>query len=108
MKGHFYANAYISTSPTEKGMKDIDAFHPSYRVKRIDKAPLSQFNPRFMGKNDSRFNGDKNLGTDLFMDILTNEKSGLINVTISIEKDIQTKFYEELGQLYFPVEDKAN
>jgi hypothetical protein len=26
---------YITTEPTDKGKKDIDVFHPSYRVKHI-------------------------------------------------------------------------
>jgi hypothetical protein len=97
MKSHFYANAHLSTSPTEKGMKDIDPFHPSYRVKRIDKAPLFKFNPRYIGKGDGKFSVEKNFGTDLFMDILANEKNGLINVIIQVDKDTQIKFYEELG-----------
>ena len=36
--------------PTEKGKKDLDVFHPSYRVKYIRNEPLKNFM-----MNDERF-----------------------------------------------------
>lgn len=35
MKKHVYSNYELSTQPTEQGLKDLDLFHQSYRVKRI-------------------------------------------------------------------------
>jgi len=42
LKKHIYDNAYITTEPTEKGKKELDVFHPSYRTKRVNKK-LSDF-----------------------------------------------------------------
>ena len=46
-KQHFYEYGIINTAPTEKGNKDLDVFHPSYRVKRIDKDPISNLHPNY-------------------------------------------------------------
>jgi hypothetical protein len=69
MKNHFYKNAHLITTPTEKGMKDIDVFHPSYRVKRLNKVPLTRFNPRYLS-TETKGKLEKEDGTDLFIDIL--------------------------------------
>ena len=37
LKKHIYEFGKIKTQPTEKGMKELDVFHPSYRTKRVDK-----------------------------------------------------------------------
>ena len=41
MKKHMYNVGTISTEPSEQGKKDLDPFHPSYRVKRIKSEPLN-------------------------------------------------------------------
>lgn len=64
MKNHFYKDAHLTTKPTEKGNKELDVFHPSYRVKRINKRPLSDFHPRH---RDMRQKSD---AEDLFLDII--------------------------------------
>jgi hypothetical protein len=66
-----YYNEYgvFKTEPTEKGKKDLDVFHPSYRVKRINK-PLRSFK-----------------GTDLYLDVVQNEKAGLITSSIVLESE---------------------
>lgn len=33
----------ISTKPTEKGLKELDLQHPSYRVKRLQFVPIDRF-----------------------------------------------------------------
>jgi hypothetical protein len=35
LKKHIYEYGVLETSPTQKGLKELDVFHPSYRVKRI-------------------------------------------------------------------------
>lgn len=54
LKKHIYEYGYIMTEPTEKGKKELDVFHPSYRTKRVNKK-ISDFS-----------------NTDLFIDILQN------------------------------------
>ena len=57
----------IFTQPTTKGEKELDVFHPSYRVKRVRK--------RLQELNES----------DLFLDILQNESQGLITCQIKVQ-----------------------
>jgi hypothetical protein len=68
VKRAIYQTASITTIPTEKGMKDLDVFHPSYRVKRITKEPISYFNPKYSKKNDK----ETHISDDgsVFLDIL--------------------------------------
>lgn len=80
LKKHIYEFGYIRTEPTDKGNKELDVFHPSYRVKRVNKK-LSDL-------------ADK----DLFLDILQNESLGLISFKIVIEDDCQDKV---IGNKYF-------
>ena len=62
VKNYLYLRGYLSTTPTEEGAKNLDVFHPSYRVKNIDKRRLDEFNVK-EGQTD---NGNK----DIFLDIL--------------------------------------
>ena len=114
MKQYFFNHALITTEPTEKGEKDLDVFHPSYRVKRINKQPLQAFQPdrsmyslgRRRGQDvDQHMNLDDTMEGDIFLDILQNEKAGLITVQITLNKDDQDKFYEELQSLYIEPEN---
>ena len=34
-KKYIMEHGYIKTEPTEKGMKELDVFHPCYRTKRV-------------------------------------------------------------------------
>ena len=70
MKNTLNENGYLSTVLTEQGKKDLDLFHPSYRVKLVQKMPLSQL------KNQN----------DLYLDILQSEKAGLITVDIAMDE----------------------
>lgn len=63
VKKNFYEEAYLQTDPTEKGMKDLDVFHPSYRVKRINE-PVANFNPKY------RKNSQPTDDLSIFLDIL--------------------------------------
>lgn len=63
-KKHIRDFGVIQTEPTEKGLKELDVFHPSYRVKRVNKK-LKEL-----------------ADTDLFLDILQNEALGLIKYQI--------------------------
>lgn len=64
-KEHFYEFGTITTTPTDKGMKDLDIFHPSYRVKRITKEPIVNFHPWFRKVRKSEERDD-----ELFLDII--------------------------------------
>lgn len=46
LKKHMYNIGTLYTEPTETGNKDLDPFHPSYRVKRIKNEPLNNLNLR--------------------------------------------------------------
>jgi len=35
IKKEFFEKGTLTTAPTEKGKKDLDVFHPSYRVKNL-------------------------------------------------------------------------
>lgn len=91
MKQHFYNTGYISTEPTEEGVKVLDVFHPSYRVKRINQQPLVQF------END-----------DIMLDIVQNEKRNLIKVTIDISKESMAHFFNNLQEKYNPPDYPEN
>ena len=62
-------NCFVSTNPTEEGKKQLDAFHPSFRTKRIRERPIKTFND------------------DLFLDVLQREKEKLIEITIEIKEN---------------------
>lgn len=64
-KNHFYEYGSLTTTPTDKGNKDLDVFHPSYRVKRINDEPLSNFQPRHRKDQKGTEKED-----DLFLDII--------------------------------------
>ena len=69
MKNNINEHAHITTELTEQGKKDLDLFHPSYRVKCVREMPL---------KNLRNMN-------DLYLDIVQCEKAGLVNVKIAID-----------------------
>ena len=54
----------VTTEPTEQGKKDLDPFHPSFRVKRIKDKRLDDFRD------------------DLFLDIIQSSKQGLISFKV--------------------------
>jgi hypothetical protein len=59
-KEYYKKNAILETKPTQKGTKELDLFHPSYRVKRVKK-----FVNELRDAEDAE--------PDLFLDILQNE-----------------------------------
>lgn len=79
----------ISTEPTEKGKKEIDPFHPSYKVKRIKKEPLLNI------KENKNF-------SSVFLDILANERGGYITVHIKYEEEDLKKLQQGLAEKYIP------
>ena len=81
-------------------MKDLDVFHPSYRVKRITDEPVANFHPRYRKDRQS-----ENIDDELFLDILQNERLGYINVVIQIDKKNIDKFYSKIEPFYLPVDD---
>ena len=99
-KNHFYQYGSVKTQPTEKGNKDLDVFHPSYRVKRINDEPVSSFHPKHRKDNKNQPRED-----DLFLDIIQNERLGLITLSINLEKRHVDKFYSTIEPFYLPVED---
>ena len=60
-------HGYFKTEPTEKGKRELDLFHPSYRVKKVTKL-LSEIT------ND-----------DIFLEIEQNLNLGLITFKIDLE-----------------------
>jgi len=80
LKQHIYENGWIRTEPTWKGKKELDVFHPCYRVKHVNK--------RLIDLADN----------DLFLEILQNESLGLITYEITIEDNCQN---EKIGNRFF-------
>jgi hypothetical protein len=81
-KKHVLDFGMIATEPTDKGMKELDLFHPCYRVKRIQKKL-------------------KDIKDDLFLDILQNESLGLIKYQIIIEDNIEEGGGQQIGNKFF-------
>ena len=79
-KKHIYEHGVIQTQPTDKGIKELDVFHPSYRVKRVEKKikDIQQ--------------------SDLFLDILQNEQLGFIKFEIVINDNCDD---ERIGNRFF-------
>ena len=90
LKKHIQEFGVIITQPTDKGFKELDVFHPSYRVKRVE-MKISEL-------KDS----------DLFLDIIQNEALGLITFDIQIKDEcaderIGNKWLEKMLEMFkFP------
>lgn len=78
----FKAQCTISTEPTEEGKKELDVFHPSFRVKRLKNKPIETFN------------------NDLFLDILESEKKGWISLTVNFGDNFFKDLTEKLNHTY--------
>lgn len=92
LKKHILEFGYIQTTPTDKGNKELDVFHPSYRVKRVDKKISDLDN------------------TDLFLDIIENDRLGLITYKIVIKDDcenerLDNKFLEKMLEMFIYPDD---
>ena len=70
-RSYFKKNCTLSTEPTEEGKNELNVFHRSFRVKRIEKKPVETFT------------------NDLFMDIAQCEMKNLITVKIECEEDLK-------------------
>ena len=64
---------FVWTTPTEEGNKQLDIFHPSFRIKRIKERPIRTFRD------------------DLFLEACQREKEGLIDIKIEINEDPENK-----------------
>lgn len=84
-KENFREYGSVSTNPTEQGRKDLDLFHPNYRVKQVLKRKIKDLLTE---------------GSDLFLDILQCEKAGLVE--IYIENDIfrAEEFKQKMESMY--------
>lgn len=78
----FKAQCTISTDPTEEGKKELDASHPSFRVKRFRNKPIDTFN------------------NDLFLDILEAEKKGWITLSVNFGDNFFKDLTEKLSLTY--------
>lgn len=72
----------ISTKPTEKGEKELDMFHSSYRTKRLKIVPLEKFTD------------------DLWMDIEECKEKGLIEVVFEHE-EVLKNIIDWMKALYY-------
>ena len=70
-------------------MKDLDPFHPSYKVKRIQAEPIMKF------LTEEAY-------AELYLDILQNEKSGLISVDLQFDSSLQGRYLMNLAEKYIP------
>ena len=70
-------------------MKDLDPFHPSYKVKRIQAEPIMKF------LTEEAY-------AELYLDILQNEKSGLITVELQFDSSFQGRYLMNLAEKYIP------
>ena len=86
----FNQYATLTTTPTDEGKKELEALHPSYRVKRIIKKPIDSFD------------------NDLFLDIVENEKLGFITVIISIEDNEMTELINKIQRAYLRSESNSD
>jgi transcription elongation factor SPT6 len=73
----------ISTTPTELGLKEIDIFNSSFRIKRLKDKPINSFN------------------SDLFLDIVKAEKEGYITYSIDFSETKLSDISSKLKQCYF-------
>ena len=85
----YFKTLNLSTYPTDKGNKILNASHPSFRCKRIEKCPIELFMNNIK-KNENNF-------SELYLDIENCEKEGLIKVQYDI--DIENKIIEDLVSL---------
>ena len=92
MKQTISEHGHITTVLTEQGKKDLDLFHPSYRVKCVHEFSLAKL------RNQN----------DLYLDILQCEKAGLISVNISVDKTKQANFKNFLMSLYMQDPESAS
>lgn len=81
-RNSFKSQCSISTEPTDEGKKELDAFNPSFRVKRLRNKPIDSFN------------------NDLFLDILEAEKKLLINVTVHFGDNFFKDLTDKLNHTY--------
>lgn len=84
IKNFVSEHAHITTELTEQGKKDLDLFHPSYRVKCVRRLPLSSL------RNQN----------DLYLDVIECEKAGLITVNITVDQEKLNSLKQELIPLY--------
>lgn len=73
---------YVSVTPTEQGLTELDVYHPSFKVKRLKNKPLSSFN------------------NDLFIEIIKAEKSKLITYVIDFPENEKRSLNEKLLKCY--------
>lgn len=78
----FKIHCTISTEPTEEGRKELEASHPSFRVKRIKNKPIETFD------------------NDLFLDILEAEKKGWILLSVNYRDNFFTDISDKLNHAY--------
>lgn len=83
LKDLYTKNGTLSTAPTEKGKKDLDVFHPSYKIKQIKMEPISNF-----------------LNDDRFIDIQKHVDAGLITLNIELSLEHKTNFHTFLSMHY--------
>lgn len=88
IRDHFMQFAILTTTPTDEGKKELEAIHPSFRVKRIIRKPINSFSD------------------DLYLDIIENEKKKLITVKIEIEESYLIELSEKLTRAYIKPEKK--
>lgn len=101
VKQYLLQHGIISTQPTDEGAKVIDVYSPSYRVKHIKQRSLKQFTAAFIQEHYSfdETNGFKDHG-DIFLDILMNEKRGLIKVSMGLPEEPMSRIIMDFINMF--------
>ncbi|KZT53981.1 transcription elongation factor Spt6 [Calocera cornea HHB12733] len=79
----FEKEAVVSTRPTEQGIVKIDEYHPYFRIKYMNKKPISRLNTN-----------------TLFLQVLAAEQAGLVTVDISLPTHVLNDFQNDLYKAY--------
>lgn len=83
MKKQLREHGIITCDLTEQGGKDLDIFHQSYRVKLVEQMPLKQL-----------------MQSDVYLDVLQCEKTGLVHARIEIQSSKLDDFRSFLEECY--------
>ena len=82
LRDYYTQHAMVTTTPTDLGLKELDIFHPSFRIKRITSKPIASF------------------VDDMWIDIQNNVKAKFINVKVFVNSQQSDAIFQKLSSLY--------